>query len=186
MDAACKSSRQSPVKRHSQNHSARSNSFLISESSSIQFIFDIRSCADSCGRVPQVVIHRGEAEREGEAGDADGGENGGAPFLSYSQIFARFLSLGCVAVGGSHNHANIMKDALMKQDSWSTPTDFDRLIALSSLLPGPFCFSLSCHLGALSNGKSGGIVAAVAFILPGLLVVSPSPKPQIPIRKPKP
>lgn len=59
----------------------------------------------------------------------------------------------------------------MIQDKWVTLARFQRVFSVYQILPGPEAAELCMFFGCLSAGRLGGIVAGLAFILPGFLLM---------------
>jgi hypothetical protein len=65
----------------------------------------------------------------------------------------------------------LIKERLVIQDKWITIARFQRVFSVHQILPGPEAAELCMFFGCLSAGRIGGIVAGIAFILPGFTLM---------------
>lgn len=93
------------------------------------------------------------------------------PRLSLSALFAKFLRFGCMAFGGPVAQIAMIRQALVEDEQWISRERFNRLLAVMQVLPGPEAHELCVHLGMVARGRMGGLLAGLAFMLPGLLLM---------------
>ena len=99
-------------------------------------------------------------------------DNTNVPKLSYLRLFWFFLyNFGLFAWGGPVAQIALIKEKLVVQDKWITLPRFQRVFAVYQILPGPEAAELCMFFGCLSAGRIGGIVAGVAFVLPGFVLM---------------
>jgi hypothetical protein len=104
-----------------------------------------------------------------EAGFRD---NSNVPHLSIPALFWFFFyNFGLFAWGGPVAQIAIIKERLVVQDKWITLPRFQRVFAVYQILPGPEAVELCMFFGCLSAGRLGGIVAGIAFTLPGFVLM---------------
>jgi Chromate transporter len=109
------------------------------------------------------------AASEDDAGFED---NSRVPRLSIPRLFWFFFyNFGLFAWGGPVAQIALIKDRLVFQDKWITLQRFQRVFAVYQILPGPEAAELCMFFGCLSAGRLGGIVAGLAFILPGFVLM---------------
>ena len=65
----------------------------------------------------------------------------------------------------------LIKERLVIQDKWITLPRFQRVFSVYQILPGPEAAELCMFFGCLSAGRIGGILAGLAFILPGFVLM---------------
>lgn len=105
-----------------------------------------------------------------EDGDAGFKDNSNVPHLSIPALFWFFFyNFGLFAWGGPVAQIALIKERLVIQDKWITLARFQRVFAVYQILPGPEAVELCMFFGCLSAGRMGGIVAGIAFTLPGLI-----------------
>ncbi|KAK3681379.1 chromate transporter [Podospora appendiculata] len=99
-------------------------------------------------------------------------DNTNVPKMSYPRLFWFFFyNFGLFAWGGPVAQIALIKDKLVVQDQWITLARFQRVFAVYQILPGPEAAELCMFFGCLSAGRVGGIVAGVAFALPGFVLM---------------
>ncbi|OAL75385.1 hypothetical protein A7D00_0984 [Trichophyton violaceum] len=95
-----------------------------------------------------------------------------APRLPLHRLFWFFFyNFGLFAWGGPVAQIALIKEKLVVQDKWITLARFQRVFAVYQILPGPEAAELCMFFGCLSAGRIGGIVAGLAFILPGFTLM---------------
>lgn len=95
-----------------------------------------------------------------------------APKLPLHRLFWFFFyNFGLFAWGGPVAQIALIKEKLVVQDKWITLARFQRVFAVYQILPGPEAAELCMFFGCLSAGRIGGIVAGLAFILPGFTLM---------------
>lgn len=115
-----------------------------------------------------------EAATDTPSEDDDQGlhDNSNVPQLSYPKLFWFFFyNFGLFAWGGPVAQIALIKDKLVTKDKWITLPRFQRVFSVYQILPGPEAAELCMFFGCLSAGRIGGIIAGMAFILPGFLLM---------------
>jgi chromate transporter len=90
---------------------------------------------------------------------------------SRSAIFWRFLRFGVLAWGGPVAQIAMIKRELVEEERWIDPSRFNRLLAIYQVLPGPEAHELCVHFGVMKGKRLGGLLAGLAFMLPGLVLI---------------
>jgi len=99
-------------------------------------------------------------------------DNSNVPKLSYFKLFWFFFyNFGLFAWGGPVAQIALIKERLVMQDKWITLPRFQRVFAVYQILPGPEAAELCMFFGCLSAGRIGGLLAGLAFILPGFILM---------------
>src|SRR4051812_13269674 len=86
-------------------------------------------------------------------------------------IFWRFLRFGLLAWGGPVAQIAMIKRELVEEELWIEPSRFNRLLAIYQVLPGPEAHELCVHFGMMKGRRLGGLLAGLAFMLPGLVLI---------------
>ena len=93
-----------------------------------------------------------------------------APKLSPPRLFWYFFyNFGLFAWGGPVAQIALIKEQIVIKEKWITLARFQRVFAVYQILPGPEAAELCMFFGCLSAGRIGGVVAGLAFILPGFI-----------------
>jgi chromate transporter len=93
------------------------------------------------------------------------------PRLSYPDLFWKFLRFGMLAWGGPVAQLALIKQELIEEEKWITPAQFNRVLAVYQVLPGPEATEMCVYFGYLSRGRLGGILAGLGFVLPGFILM---------------
>src|SRR5688572_9885103 len=86
-------------------------------------------------------------------------------------LFLRFLRFGSLAWGGPVAQIAMIRQELVDEERWVTSEHFNRALAVYQVLPGPEAHELCVHFGMLSRGRWGGVLAGLAFMLPGFILM---------------
>ncbi|HEX2470596.1 MAG TPA: chromate efflux transporter [Candidatus Limnocylindrales bacterium] len=87
-------------------------------------------------------------------------------------LAAVFLRLGLTSFGGPAAHVALMRDEFVRRRGWLDDPTFLDLLGAANLIPGPTSTELAMHIGFRRAGRSGLVVAGLAFLLPAVLVVA--------------
>jgi chromate transporter len=95
----------------------------------------------------------------------------GPPRESYSRLFARFLRFGALAWGGPVAQIDMLRKELVEDERWVARSQFNRVLAVYQVLPGPEATELCVYFGTLARGRLGGVLAGLGFVLPGFVLM---------------
>ncbi|MET0658420.1 MAG: chromate transporter [Steroidobacteraceae bacterium] len=87
------------------------------------------------------------------------------------ELFFRFLRFGCLAWGGPVAQIGMIRQELVEEERWISREQFNRVLAVYQVLPGPEAHELCVYFGMLARGRLGGLLAGAGFMLPGLVLV---------------
>lgn len=119
----------------------------------------------------QVPVSDAPSSSDGDDG-LGFADNSKVPRLSYPRLFWFFFyNFGLFAWGGPVAQIALIKEKLVIQDMWITLPRFQRVFSVYQILPGPEAAELCMFFGCLSAGRVGGILAGLAFMLPGLVLM---------------
>ena len=90
---------------------------------------------------------------------------------SYVRLFLRFLHFGLLAWGGPVPQIAMIRQELVDRESWVSPEQFNRALAVYQVLPGQEAHELCVYMGMLNRGRWGGFLAGLGFMLPGLVLM---------------
>lgn len=163
------SSSESTIK-YQKNDEEPPNSFIVD---------DNNNSNEATGRERLIVASSSSSSPDDEDDDVDDdetscllGDNSNVPHLSLPRLFWFFFyNFGLFAWGGPVAQIVLLKDRLVIQDKWITLERFQRVFSVYQILPGPEAVELCMFFGCLSAGRMGGIVAGVAFTLPGFVLM---------------
>jgi hypothetical protein len=93
------------------------------------------------------------------------------PHEPLGRLFLRFLKFGSLAWGGPVAQIAMIRQELVAEEQWVTPEQFNRVLAMYQVLPGPEAHELCVYFGMLSRGRIGGILAGLGFMLPSFILM---------------
>ena len=88
-----------------------------------------------------------------------------------SDVFWRFLLLGCTSFGGPAAHLGYFHREFVQRLNWLSADEYGKLVALSQLLPGPGSSQVGFAIGRHRAGLAGAIAAFTGFTLPAFLLM---------------
>ena len=88
-----------------------------------------------------------------------------------TEVFWRFLILGCYAFGGPTAHIGYFHREFVDKRRWLNEQDYADTVALCQMLPGPASSQVGMSIGFERAGMPGAIAAFFGFTLPSALVM---------------
>jgi chromate transporter len=88
------------------------------------------------------------------------------------ELASFFLRLGTISFGGPAAHIAMMENELVRRRAWLSREKFLDLLGASNLIPGPSSSELAIHIGYLTAGFPGLLLAGLCFILPAACMVA--------------
>jgi chromate transporter len=79
------------------------------------------------------------------------------------------LAIGTLSFG-SASRIVLYEDAVVRDRAWLTPSEFDEVLTVAQLLPGPNLVNLSAYLGYRLVGVPGALLGIVCLCLPGAVL----------------
>src|SRR5215207_6228931 len=73
--------------------------------------------------------------------------------------------------GGPAGQIAVMQRILVDEKRWIGHRRFQHALNFCVLLPGPEAQQLAIYIGWLLNGRLGGLIAGVLFVLPGVIAL---------------
>lgn len=90
------------------------------------------------------------------------------PLAESSRIWWK---IGILSFGGPAAQIALMHRVLVEEKSWLTERQFLNALNFCMLLPGPEAMQLATYAGWRLHGTRGGLIAGLAFVLPGAAVI---------------
>lgn len=87
--------------------------------------------------------------------------------LSFLMVF---LKLGAIGFGGGYAILSIMFNSVAPFDIISAE-EFQNLIAISQITPGPVAINMATYVGYLSDGWAGAFICSVLLCVPGMVMM---------------
>ena len=92
-----------------------------------------------------------------------------APTLG--EASAVWWRIGLLSFGGPAAQIALMHRLIVDEKSWLSERQFLNALSFCMMLPGPEAMQLATYAGWRLHGVRGGLIAGLAFVLPGALVV---------------
>jgi len=89
----------------------------------------------------------------------------------FLELFLVFLKMGLVTFGGGYAMIPIVERELVKKKGWIPIEEVLDYYTVSQIIPGILAVNLSAFVGYKRKGPIGGIIAPLAFILPGITFI---------------
>ena len=93
------------------------------------------------------------------------------PHEPLGRLFLRFLRFGALAWGGPVAQIGMIRQELVERERWIGKEQFNRVLAVYQVLPGPEAHELCVYFGYRSRGRIGGLLAGLGFMLPGFVLM---------------
>ncbi len=90
--------------------------------------------------------------------------------VTYGELIRLFLRLSLTAFGGPIAHIAMAEDEIVARRKWMTRDHYLDLVAATNLIPGPNSTEVMIHVGYVTKGIPGALVAGACFIGPAFLL----------------
>lgn len=92
------------------------------------------------------------------------------PVVTYAELIRLFLRLSMTAFGGPIAHIAMAEDEIVRRRGWMTREHYLDLVAATNLIPGPNSTEVMIHVGYVTRGIPGALVAGACFIGPAFVL----------------
>jgi chromate transporter len=96
----------------------------------------------------------------------------GALFREYADLFLTFVKLGCITFGGGYAMMPVLERELIRKKGWISMEEVLDYFTIAQVTPGVIAVNVSTFIGHKRRGISGGILATVGFVLPGVSLMT--------------
>lgn len=80
------------------------------------------------------------------------------------QLISAFLQVGITAFGGGLSTLPLLEYQLVIKTGWMTPDQFNQMVAVSQVTPGPIAINAATFAGYEQAGVAGSIAATLALV----------------------
>lgn len=87
------------------------------------------------------------------------------------KLFISFLKIGLFSFGGGYAALPIIQQEVVTQNGWLGVSEFNDLITISQMTPGPIAINSATFVGQRVAGFPGSIAATIGCILPSAIIV---------------
>ena len=92
--------------------------------------------------------------------------------MIYLELFMAFVKIGLFSFGGGYAAMPLIRDEIITNHMWLTMSEFNDLITISQMTPGPIAVNSATFVGVKIAGVLGAIIATLGCILPSCIIVT--------------
>lgn len=86
-------------------------------------------------------------------------------------LFLSFLKIGLFSFGGGYAALPLIQEEVVEINSWLSLAEFNDLITISQMTPGPIAINSATFVGTRIAGLPGAIAATLGCVLPSAIIV---------------
>ncbi len=87
------------------------------------------------------------------------------------KLFISFFKVGLFSFGGGYAALPLIQEEVVNLNSWLSISEFNNLITISQMTPGPIAINSASFVGMRVFGIWGAIVASLGCITPSFIIV---------------
>ena len=88
------------------------------------------------------------------------------------QLLLSFLQIGALSFGGGYAALPLIQEQVVDLHHWLTLTEFNDLVTISQMTPGPIAINAATFVGLKMGGAAGAVTATAGCVLPSCILVS--------------
>lgn len=86
-------------------------------------------------------------------------------------LYLTFFKIGLFSFGGGYAALPIIQQEVVGANSWLSLSEFNDLITISQMTPGPIAINSATFVGVRVAGLPGGLVATLGCVTPSAIIV---------------
>jgi chromate transporter len=90
----------------------------------------------------------------------------------YLELIGAFVRIGLLTFGGGYAMLPILDREIIKKKGWVTMDEVMNYYTIAQITPGVIGINTATFVGRRVKGNMGGVLATLAFVLPGTLLMS--------------
>jgi chromate transport protein len=87
------------------------------------------------------------------------------------KLFLSFLKIGLFSFGGGYAALPIIQEEVVNLNKWLSLSEFNDLITISQMTPGPIAINSATFVGSHIAGFPGALAATFGCVLPSAIIV---------------
>ncbi|MDD7305092.1 MAG: chromate transporter [Peptoniphilaceae bacterium] len=87
-------------------------------------------------------------------------------------LYLSFLKIGLFSFGGGYAALAVIQDEVITNNAWLNLSEFNNLITISQMTPGPIGINAATFVGTKIGGLAGAIFATLGFATPSLIIIT--------------
>ncbi|HJF20043.1 MAG TPA: chromate transporter [Enterococcus columbae] len=88
------------------------------------------------------------------------------------QLFYSFIKVGLFSFGGGYAALPLIHNEVVLAHHWLTENEFNNLVTISQMTPGPIAINAATFVGIKVNGVQGALTATLGCVLPSCIIVT--------------
>ena len=86
------------------------------------------------------------------------------------KLFTTFFKIGLFTIGGGYVMIPVIQKEVLL-NGWLTSQQFNELLAIAEMTPGPIAVNSATFIGYKMNGILGAIFATTGVVLPSFIII---------------
>ena len=86
-------------------------------------------------------------------------------------LFISFFKIGLFSFGGGYAALPLIQEEVVDMNSWLSLNEFNDLITISQMTPGPIAINSATFVGIRIAGLPGALAATFGCVLPSAVIV---------------
>lgn len=91
--------------------------------------------------------------------------------MIYLKLFWSFFQIGLFGFGGGYAALPLIQNQVVNVHAWLNPQEFNDLITISQMTPGPIAINSATFIGLRMGGLAGAVIATFGNVLPCFIIV---------------
>lgn len=87
-------------------------------------------------------------------------------------LFISFVIIGAFSFGGGYAALPLIQNQIVSLHHWLSPDEFNHLITISQMTPGPIAINSATFVGLKIDGIAGAVTATLGCVLPSCIIVT--------------
>src|SRR3954463_12096965 len=122
-------------------------------------------------RIFEVTLPSRAGKRKHPVSESDEARTAAGAVIPLTEATRTWFAISLQTFGGPAGQIAVMQHELVDRRRWIGQQRFLHALSFCTLLPGPEAQQLAIYIGWLLNGVTGGLIAGILFVLPGVLAL---------------
>lgn len=92
--------------------------------------------------------------------------------MIYITLFLSFIQIGIFSFGGGYAALPLIQNELLNVHNWMSITEFNDMVTISQMTPGPFAINAATFVGVQKGGIFGAVISTYAIVIPSFIICS--------------
>ncbi|PKN74799.1 MAG: chromate transporter [Candidatus Cloacimonetes bacterium HGW-Cloacimonetes-2] len=91
--------------------------------------------------------------------------------MIYLNMLLTFMKISLFSFGGGYAILAMIQQEVVVKHSWLTLSEFQDIVAISQMTPGPIAINAATYIGYKEAGFLGSLICTIGVILPSVLIM---------------